>query len=132
MNDHVIIYDGVCNLCNTSVHFILKRDKARKFYFSPLQSDFASRHTHLYDNSIADPDTVMYIRKKKIYYRSKAVLYILKDLGGIYKLFLFFMIFPEPVRDFFYKIVARNRYKWFGKKDICPAVPGRWKDRFLD
>ena len=132
MKDHVILYDGVCNLCNASVRFILKNDKKRKFYFSPLQSSFAAKHTHLFEQRVTDPDTVIYMHPGNIYYRSKAVLKILVDLGGFFKVFMVFLILPESIRDFIYRMVAKNRYKWFGKMDACPVVPAEWKDRFLD
>ncbi len=132
MKDHVILFDGVCNLCNASVRFILKNDGGDKFYFATLQSEFVANHDHCFEYSIEDPDTVIYIRKDHVYYRSKAVIEILRDLGGFYKVFLLFLIFPESFRDFLYRFVANNRYKWFGKMDACPIVPEKWKDRFLD
>jgi predicted DCC family thiol-disulfide oxidoreductase YuxK len=117
--DQIVLFDGICNLCNGSVRFILKNDKSKRIRVASLQSETGKsllRQAGFPADSIF---TVIYFRGEKIYQRSEAVLQILRDMGGAWKLFYGFIIIPPFIRDFFYNVVARYRYRIFGKRDHC-------------
>ena len=128
----VILFDGVCNLCNSSVNWIIDHDKQNQFKFASLQSVYGQntvKQLGLQDNYMS---TVVFEDNGKAYLRSDAALQILKQLGGVYSLAVVFYIVPSFVRDFFYKIVANNRYKWFGKKESCRIPTAELKSKFLE
>ncbi len=128
----VILFDGVCNLCNSSVNWIIDHDKQNQFKFASLQSVYGQntvKQLGLQDNYMS---TVVFEDNGKAYLRSDAALQILKQLGGVYSLAVVFYIVPSFIRDFFYKIVANNRYKWFGKKEICRIPTPELKSKFLE
>ena len=122
MNNPIILFDGVCNLCNGAVDFILKRDKHKQFRFVSLQSE-----TGLYiikKFKIApETDSVILIQNKKVFIESDAAIKIAQQLTPFWKLLLVFKIIPKKVRDKLYRWVAKNRYNWFGKKQSC-RIPG--------
>jgi len=121
--DHLVLFDGVCNLCNRAVRYILKHDKKDRFRFASLQSSVAEQIRD--DLNIPEnTDSIIYLRKGKTHVHSTAALKIAKDLGGGHRLWCVLMIVPKPVRDFFYGIIARKRYSWFGKRDSC-LIPGK-------
>ena len=127
----VVLFDGVCNLCNSSVNFISDRDKKQLFKFAALQSKAAAE---LLKNSPVDPtdlDSVVLVEGDNVYTESTAVLRISRFFGVPYNLGYLAMIIPRPVRDFFYKLVAKNRYKMFGKQDACRVPTPELKARFL-
>ena len=129
--DHIIFFDGVCGLCNHSVDFVRKRDKKNLFLFSSLQSQNAQdilKDHHYTQESISN---IVYLRRGKVEIKSTAVLLICWDLGGLLSLASFFFIIPPFIRDFFYDIIARYRYKWFGKKDSCRLPTKEEKNKFL-
>ena len=126
----IIFFDGVCGLCNSSVDWLLRRDKNQRFLYSPLQGITAV--SKLSADQIADLDTIVYYRDGKTLLRSDAALYIVKDLGGIWALLFGFIIVPRFMRDGIYKWVSRNRYKWFGKKEACRIPTKEERARFLD
>lgn len=128
---HILLFDGVCNLCNSSVNFIIKRDKNINFNFAALQSEIAQDLLKKYDFKLKNLDSIILIKEGKYYLESSAVLHIVKKLDGAWKLFYVFIIIPKPIRDFIYKIIARNRYKIFGKKNKCLIPTPEIKDRFL-
>ena len=129
--NHIILFDGVCNLCNTSVQFIIKRDKKGIFQFAPLQSDFAGQILENFQTSGLKTESVIYISGNKLYSRSSAALRIAKKLNTPWPVLYFFIIIPPFIRNWFYDLIARNRYKWFGKKESC-MIPGpELKSRFL-
>lgn len=127
----LIIYDGICHLCNRSVNFILKQDRKKIFCFTPFQSSFASNL--LKDNSIDinAMETVILFIDGKFYTRSDAALKIALLLGGKWILFYPLYIFPKFIRNGFYNIIARNRYKWFGKVDSCLIPNHETQERFI-
>lgn len=127
----IILFDGVCNLCNSSVKFILKRDKKKQFIFASLQSDAAENILlhHKYKNN--GLNSIILIHRDKLYEKSSAVLYIFSVLGMPWRLFTVFNILPLSWRDFLYDFIARNRYKWFGKKDTCIMMLPTHKNRFI-
>jgi len=128
----VILFDGVCNLCNGSVNWIIRHDKQNQFKFSSLQSEYGQNKVKellLQENYM---NTVILEDNGKIYLRSEAVIQVLKQLGGIYSISQLFYLVPTFIRDFFYKIVASNRYKWFGKKESCLIPTTELKSKFLE
>ncbi|HEV2843602.1 MAG TPA: thiol-disulfide oxidoreductase DCC family protein [Thermoanaerobaculia bacterium] len=126
----IVLFDGVCNLCSTSVQFILQRDPTGKFRFASLQSDLAQR---LLTEHGLDPkalDSVVVIDGDHLYRESDAALRIARDMKGAWKALAVFRVIPRSVRDWAYRLIARNRYRWFGKKESCwlptPEVRGRF------
>ena len=132
INEPLILYDGVCNLCNRWVQFVLKHDRRRRFYFAPFQGATAKNILSEKFQEQNVPDTVILIDNNKVYTRSEAALRIFKLLGKGWNLIYGLMIFPRFVRDGVYILVANRRYKWFGKSDSCILPAPEWKDRFLE
>ena len=132
-NKFIILFDGVCNLCNTSVNFIIKKDKKNKFMFTSLQSDVAKKLLLQFNSKINDNNlgSIVLIKQNKIYYKSTAALIIGKELKFPYNLSFLFIIIPKFIRDFIYDVIAKNRYKWFGKKDTCIIPSEDELNRFL-
>ncbi len=128
----VIFFDGVCNLCNSSVQFIIKRDRPGYFRFASLQSDPAARILPSEFIIPGDPETLLLYENGSIFRKSKAALRIMRKLHGLWKIFYVFIIIPGPIRDAVYDLIARNRYRWFGKKDKCMLPADDIKDRFLN
>ncbi|UXR63352.1 thiol-disulfide oxidoreductase DCC family protein [Bdellovibrio bacteriovorus] len=114
---NVVFFDGVCHLCNGFVDAVISRDQKHAFLFAPLQGTTAADLLPPEDRSKLD--TVIYFEAGKLHYRSAAILKILTQLGGAYKLFALAWVIPGPLRDFFYKIIAKNRYAWFGEREFC-------------
>jgi predicted DCC family thiol-disulfide oxidoreductase YuxK len=128
----IVLFDGVCNLCNRSVQFILRHDRKKKFKFASLQGKTGQALLQQYGIGQNEPNSFVLINDGKVYTRSTAVMRMLKMLGGGWALFYFFIIIPVFIRDGVYNWVARNRYKWFGKRDSCMLPGPALKDRFLD
>jgi len=128
---HILLFDGVCNLCNSLVNFIIKRDPTGKFKFATLQSETAKKLIKNLGLVADDPDSVVLITGDKYYLKSTAGLHVLKELGGLWKLMYVFIYIPEPVRDFVYDLIARTRYKVFGRRETCMIPDVEIKDRFL-
>jgi len=129
---NILLFDGVCILCNGFVRFLLARDKQAKFRFAPLQSAIGQKLLAEQHLSTTDLTSVVLIQNNKHYLKSKAALMVLKELGGVWKLFTVFLLVPRPIRDFLYDIVAKNRYRWFGKMDACILPNEEEKGRFLE
>jgi predicted DCC family thiol-disulfide oxidoreductase YuxK len=127
----VLLFDGVCNLCIGVVKFTIKRDTKEKIRFAALQSESGQALLKKFGLATNDFDSFVFITGDKYYLRSSAGLYVLKELGGVWKLFYGFIIIPRPVRDFIYKIVAKIRYRIFGKQDNCMVPSPEIKRRFL-
>lgn len=127
----IIIFDGVCNLCNGFVNFTIHRDKLAKFRFAMLQSDVAGSLLTKAKIFEFKEGSVIYLRLGKVHLRSDAALYILKDLGGIWKIFSILFIVPRFIRDFVYDLIAKNRYRIFGKSDTCMVPTPEISKRFL-
>lgn len=118
-NKKVILFDGVCNLCNNTIQTIIERDEKNLFRFAPLQSDIGLQIVNERGIDTEDLDSVILIEPGIAYYhKSTAALEIAKDLRG-YKWLRHFKVLPEGFRDFIYDIIANNRYSWFGKRDTC-------------
>lgn len=128
--DNIILFDGVCHFCDRSVQFIIKRDRAGFYKFASLQSDIGQEL--LVDHRVLiDIDSFILIKNNKVYTKSTAALHVTRHLDGPWKALFPFIIIPRPIRDFFYNIIAKNRYKWFGKKDSCTLPSPDIRERFL-
>lgn len=130
-HNYIVLFDGICNLCSGAVQFILKRDKEKKFLFAALQSETGKRLLEQFEKDNPIPKSIVYLQNEKIYTKSTATLHIAHELGGVYKLVYWLRIIPEPIRDWIYDFVARNRYKWFGKRKECWIPTTALKSRFL-
>lgn len=127
----IIIFDGLCNLCNSTVNFIIHRDKSCKLQFTPAQSQASIYLQKKYDINLLDMETIVLIKNGVVYSKSDAVIQIAKYLDGRWKFISFIKFFPKFLRDMVYSIVATNRYNWFGKKESCMAPSEDTKNRFL-
>ena len=127
----VILYDGVCGLCDRFVQFIITRDSSAKIKLAPLQSESAIVLLQKLHLPVAALSTVVLIEEDKSYIKSGAVLRSLSYLDGAWKFFTILRIIPAPISDFVYDFVARNRYRWFGKFDACIIPSPEIKSRFL-
>lgn len=126
----IIFFDGVCNLCNGAINFIIDRDKKSYFKFAPLQSSVAE--TYISRSVIKNTDSIILWESGQLYSKSSAALKIARHLDGAWKAFYVFIIIPKFIRDFVYDIIAKNRYKWFGKRDSCRMPNEEIKNRFLE
>jgi predicted DCC family thiol-disulfide oxidoreductase YuxK len=128
----IVLFDGVCNFCNYWVNFAIKRDKKKKLKFTTLQGETAKQLLPQYNINPSSLSSVILIDTGKAYTQSSAAIRICKYLNGGWKLFYGLMIIPKFIRDFFYNIIARNRYRWFGKKESCIVPTPELRERFLD
>ena len=131
-NKKIILFDGVCNLCNSSVHFIIKKDKKKQFLFTSLQSDAARDILLQFQLKNSELDSILLIENGEIYQKSDAILKIVKHLNGIWKMSYGFIIIPKFIRDYVYMLIAKNRYRWFGKREVCMIPTKELQMRFLD
>lgn len=128
----LLLFDGVCNLCNASVQWVLKRDQKGIFKFASLQSDTGQALLKKFGFHSEDFDTVVLVDGERIFTRSDVPLEIVRRLGGAWSLLTVFKIIPRFIRNAVYDWVARNRYRWFGKKEECMLPRPEWKGRFVD
>jgi predicted DCC family thiol-disulfide oxidoreductase YuxK len=126
----IVLFDGVCNFCNSSINFIIKRDRKGYFKFAPLQSEIAQKLVG--DKTKSMPESVILIESGHTYDRSSAALRIAKKLDGFWPVLYIFTIVPKPIRDAIYNLIGRNRYKWFGKTEACMIPTPEVRSRFLD
>ncbi|MFO7674430.1 MAG: thiol-disulfide oxidoreductase DCC family protein [Lutibacter sp.] len=131
-NKSIIFFDGICNLCNATVNFVIKHDKKAQFLFASFQSDAAKEILLHFNLKNLDVNTVILVEGQKVYNKSTAVLKIAKQLDGGTKAFYAFFIIPKIFRDRVYDFIAKNRYRWFGKRDSCLIPSIELKNRFLD
>lgn len=125
----IILFDGMCNLCTGSVQFVIKRDKKKIFRFASLQSDIGQQLTAGVQTA-AVMDTFMLYKNGKLYTRSTAALLVAKELSGVWPALSLLMVVPPVLRDSAYNMVAKNRYRWFGKKNECWLPTPDLKERF--
>lgn len=128
----IILFDGICNMCTTSVQFIMKRDPKNKFNFASLQSGIANELRIKHKVSKEVDSIILITGDGRVFDKSTAALRIASKLKGPLKLVAIFLIIPPFIRDFVYQIVARHRYNWFGKKAECMIPTPKQKQRFLD
>lgn len=127
-----ILFDGVCNFCNASINFIIDRDSKNIFQFAALQSEVGQELLQKYHLKTTDFDTIILINdENKIYQKSDAALEIARNLDGFWKIFYVFKILPSFLRNPIYDLVARNRYRIFGRTDACRIPTPELKARFL-
>jgi predicted DCC family thiol-disulfide oxidoreductase YuxK len=127
----LILFDGVCNLCNASVLFVIDRDPSARFAFAPLQSAAAQRLLAERGHRSADLSSVLLVEGDHVYERSTAALRVARHLSGAWPLLYAFIVVPRPLRDAVYRVVARNRYRWFGREDACRVPTPELRARFL-
>jgi len=128
----VILFDGLCNLCSASVQYVIKHDPQRIFRFASLQSPQAQKILSGHNLSLNDYSSFVLFASNKVYTRSTAALMVAKKLNGVAKLLYPSIILPKFIRDTVYNIIAKNRYKWFGKKQACWLPTPELKNLFLD
>jgi predicted DCC family thiol-disulfide oxidoreductase YuxK len=128
----VVLFDGVCNLCNGSVRFVIERDPHKHFQFAPLQSETATTLIGGAADPLAMPDSIVLVDDGRLYVRSTAALRIARRLRFPWPLLWVFMVVPRPLRDWVYDVIARHRYGWFGKRDTCMVPTKEIRDRFLE
>ncbi|UXP31029.1 DCC1-like thiol-disulfide oxidoreductase family protein [Reichenbachiella agarivorans] len=131
LND-VLLYDGVCKFCNSSVSFVLEHEKNDQLKFTPLQSDLGVRILTHFGYPKDYTDGILFLSNGKLASKSRAALYISKFLKRPWSWLQVFWIVPLFISDFVYNIIARNRYKWFGMTDACMLPPRNHKERFLE
>lgn len=117
-NNPIILFDGICNLCNGTVDFLLKKDRKKQFKFASLQSNAGQLLIQKFHIS-NETDSVIFIKSNKVYTESDAIIEIFDMLNYPWKLGIIVKIFPKKIRDGFYRIISNNRYHWFGKREKC-------------
>ena len=130
-NKKIIFYDGLCAMCNRFIRLLVKLDKKEKFLLAPLQGKNGEILKEEFSKELQGIDSVIFYNKK-VYTKSSAVINILSELGGTYKLAYIFNIIPSFISDSIYDYIARNRFQWFGKLDKCPMPEKKNISRFLD
>jgi predicted DCC family thiol-disulfide oxidoreductase YuxK len=130
-NRKILLFDGVCNLCNGAVQFVIKRDKNARLKFASLQSEAGQKLLQEFHLPADEFESFVFIDGDKAYTKSTAALQVAKNLGSFWKTFYAFIIIPKPIRDFAYSLIAKNRYKMFGKRESCMIPTPELKSRFL-
>jgi predicted DCC family thiol-disulfide oxidoreductase YuxK len=131
-SQQIILFDGVCNLCNDAVQFVIKHDPAAKFKFASLQSDYGQAKLKAFNLLSNNLNSFVYLDNGQAFTASTAALKVAKQLRGPVKLLYGFIIVPRFIRDAVYKLIARNRYQWFGKKNECMVPAPSLNNRFLN
>lgn len=132
VNQDILLFDGVCNLCNSSVNFIIDHDPKGHFKFAALQSDFGQKKLEELGYNQEEFDSLVLLSNGQVYKKSSAALRIAKKLTGLYPLLYAFIIIPPFIRHGVYDIIARNRYKWWGKRDSCRMPTPELRARFVE
>lgn len=127
---NIVFFDGICGLCNVFVDFLLREDRSEALLYAPLQGETAKKY--LPTSEVNDLKTVIFYRNGKLLTRSDAVIEIFRSMGGIWGFAVILKIIPRQVRDYFYRVVAANRIKWFGQKEICRMPTEKERGRLLD
>ncbi len=128
----VVLFDGVCNLCSSAVQFIIERDKKGKFQFASLQSEYGQEQLMKYNLADKNIDSIVLVEKGRVYVKSSAALHIAKKMDGLYPLAFVFIMVPPFIRNWVYDWIARNRYKWYGKKETCWIPTPELRARFIE
>ena len=130
MAQPVIFFDGICNLCNASVQFVIEHDVKEQFHFTALQGDYAKEILPKFNVDPRQLNTILLLENGKIYTKSSAALRIAKKLNGLIPVLSIFLIVPKFIRDWFYNIIAKNRYQWWGKEESCWVPTPDLKNKF--
>ncbi len=128
---YLLLFDGVCNLCNEYVQFVVKRDPKAQFIFAPLQSSTGKEVLEKYGLPTESLSTVILLKKETIYMESDVAIEITKNLSGLWPVLSIFSIIPRIIRNPIYRWIAKNRYRWFGKKDACMIPSAELQSRFF-
>lgn len=132
MNDYqIVIFDGICNLCNGATQFIIKRDTNNIFLFAAMQSDAAKKMLNEYVANREIPDSIILIKDKKIYEKSDALIEITTHLSGLWPILKISRVIPKKLRDCLYDWLAKNRYKIFGKRETCILPTTELQKKFI-
>lgn len=131
MHQPILFFDGHCNLCNGTVQVVLENDRRGKLHFASLQSDLAKELLPRHGVDLAALDSLVLYDQGRVYLRSEAALRMARLMGGPFAAMYYLRIFPRFLRDWVYDIVARNRYRWFGKREDCMLPRPEWRTRFL-
>lgn len=132
-NKKIVLFDGVCNLCNNAVQYIIKRDRHDVFRFAALQGEIGKKLVEERKIDTSKVDSIILISPGEAYYtKSTAILKIAKEFGGAWKSTSLFMVIPTVLRNIVYDFIAKNRYKWYGKKEACMVPTSELKAKFLD
>ena len=129
---HIVFFDGVCNLCNSTVDFLMKHNSVEDLYFSSLQSPFALNFFKQYKISLQQLSTIYFFKDGMLYQKSEAALHIAQHLNKPYKYIAVFSFLPTGFSNIVYNFVAKNRYRWFGKNDTCRIPTANELKRFLE
>lgn len=127
----IILFDGVCNFCNASVNFVIERDRAGYFKFAPLQSEIGEDVIERHGIDTTETDSVILVEDNFAYTHSTAALRIARRLDGLWSWLFLFIVIPRPIRDVFYRLFARYRYRLFGRQDACMMPTPDIRARFL-
>lgn len=132
-NKKLILFDGICNLCSNAVTTVIKYDKKNTFLFTALQSEKGKEIINYLNIDVAKIDSIILYESAISYnVKSNAALKVMNSFGGIWTLTQMFWVFPEGFRNFIYDYIAKNRYKWFGKKESCMIPTSELKAKFLE
>ena len=131
MSNSIILFDGVCNFCDASINFVIERDKKGKFKYASLQSEVGEKYLNKFGLNTQSYDSFILVEGDKYYTKSSAALRVTKDMTGLWPMLYAFMVIPKVMRDAVYSLIAKNRYKWFGKKDECMLPSPEVRARFL-
>lgn len=127
----IVLFDGVCNFCNASINFVIDHDPNKHFRFAALQSEIGQGILREFNKNTEDFDSVILLKNNQLYQKSEAALEITKHLSGFWKYLSFFSILPTFFLNFFYDVIAQNRYRIFGKADSCRIPTAELRERFL-
>lgn len=129
---YVILFDGVCNFCNSSVQFVIKRDPKHQFRFASLQSQYGQQVLAQHQLPQHEFNSFIFIENGEMYTKSTAALKVAKQLSGLWPMLYGFIIIPSFIRDAVYNFIAQNRYRWFGKREACMLPSPQQRQLFLD
>jgi len=130
--DNLILFDGVCNLCSALVQFVIRHDPAAKFRFAAIQSQVGREIFQSHGLDAADLQTFVFIAEGKLFLRSDAAIEVVSRFGRAWSICKIFRFVPRAFRNAIYSLIARNRYRWFGRKEVCMVPTPEIKERFLD
>lgn len=127
----IVVFDGMCNFCNGSVNFIIARDPSNRFSFASIQSKAGKKVLLEFGFDESCVDTFLLVKEGRCFVRTDAALEVVKELSGLWFVLLVLKVIPRPIRDYFYGLLAANRYRLFGKRESCVVPTSEVKGRFL-